>query len=98
MNYSQLSKGSGYMFVGENQLYVRYGLQKSVRYVKWVIDTCTAHNDSGHYYKTISKKLLSLKPVVRTQRSYKRAGLIKRQKSFQGLTMYGHEVLMSIQK
>jgi hypothetical protein len=40
----------------------------------------------------IGKKLLSLKLVVKTQRSYKRAGLIKRQKSFQGLAMYGHEV------
>jgi hypothetical protein len=40
------------------------------------------------------KKLLSLKPVVRTRRSYKRAGLIKRQKSFQGLAMYGHEVFI----
>jgi hypothetical protein len=38
------------------------------------------------------RKLLSLKPVVRTLRSYKRAGLIKRRKSFQGLAMYGHEV------
>ena len=38
------------------------------------------------------KKLLSLKPVVRTRRSYNRAGLIKQQKSFQGLAMYGHEV------
>jgi hypothetical protein len=27
-----------------------------------------------------------------------RAGLIKRQKSFQGLAMYGHEVMMSLQK
>jgi hypothetical protein len=40
----------------------------------------------------IGKKLLSLKPVVRSRRSYKIAGLIKRQKSFQGLAMYGHEV------
>jgi hypothetical protein len=46
----------------------------------------------------IGKKLLSLKPVVRTRRSCKRAGLIKRQKSLQGLAMYGHEVLMSFQK
>jgi hypothetical protein len=38
------------------------------------------------------KKLLSLKPVVRTRRSFNRAGLIKQQKSFQGLAMYGHEV------
>jgi hypothetical protein len=44
----------------------------------------------------IGKKLLSLQPIVRTQRSYKRAGLIKRQKSSQGLAMYGHEVLMSL--
>jgi hypothetical protein len=43
------------------------------------------------------KKLLSLKPGVRTRRSYKRLGLIKRQKSFQGLAMYGHEELMSLQ-
>jgi hypothetical protein len=40
----------------------------------------------------IGKKFLSLKPVVRTRRSYKRAGLIKQQKSFQGLAIYGHEV------
>jgi hypothetical protein len=40
----------------------------------------------------IGKKLLTLKPVVRTLRSYKKARLIKRQKSFQGLAMYGHEV------
>jgi hypothetical protein len=41
----------------------------------------------------IGKKLLSLKPVVvRTQRSYNRAGLIKQQTSFQGLAMYGHEM------
>jgi hypothetical protein len=45
----------------------------------------------------IGKKLLSLKPVIRTRRSYRRAGLIKRQKSFQGLAMYGHEVMMSLQ-
>jgi hypothetical protein len=43
-------------------------------------------------YLINGKKLLSLKPVVRTRRSYNRAGLIKLQKSFQGLAMYGHEV------
>jgi hypothetical protein len=43
------------------------------------------------------KKLLSLKPVVRPQRSYKRAGRIKRHKFFQGLAMYGHAVLTSLQ-
>jgi hypothetical protein len=43
------------------------------------------------------KKLLSLKPVIKTRRSYKRAGLKKRQNSFKGLAMYGHEVLMSLQ-
>jgi hypothetical protein len=48
--------------------------------------------------KIIGKKLLSLKPVVRTRRSYKIAGLIKRQKSFQRLAMYGHEVMTSLQK
>jgi hypothetical protein len=37
-------------------------------------------------------KLLSLKTVVRTRWSYNRAGLTKRQKSLQGLAMYGHEV------
>jgi hypothetical protein len=31
------------------------------------------------------KKLFSLQPVVRTRGYYKRVGLIKRQKSFQGL-------------
>jgi hypothetical protein len=45
----------------------------------------------------MAKKLLSLKPVVRARRSYKSAGLIKRQKSFQGLAVYGHEVMMSLQ-
>jgi hypothetical protein len=44
------------------------------------------------YNIIIGKKLLSLKPVLRTRRSYKRAGLTKRQKSFKGLVMYGHEV------
>jgi hypothetical protein len=39
-----------------------------------------------------------MKPVVRTQRSYKRAGFKERQKYFQGLAMYGHEVLMPLQK
>jgi hypothetical protein len=43
------------------------------------------------------EKLLSLKPVVRPWRSYKWVELSKRQKSFQGLAMYGHEVLMSLQ-
>jgi hypothetical protein len=38
------------------------------------------------------KKRLSLKPVVRTLRSYTTAGLIKQQKSVQELAMYGHEV------
>jgi hypothetical protein len=42
------------------------------------------------------KKPLSFKPVVRTRRSYKRAALMKRQKSFQGLAMYDHEVLMPL--
>jgi hypothetical protein len=49
----------------------------------------------SYYYM---QKLLSLKPVVRTRRSYKRAGLIKRQSSSQGLAMYGHGVMMSLQK
>jgi hypothetical protein len=44
----------------------------------------------------IGKELLSSKPVLFTRRSYNRAGLTKRQKSFQGLAMYGHEVLMSL--
>ena len=43
------------------------------------------------------KKLLSLQPVVRTQRYYKGVRLIKQQKYFQGLATYGHEVLMSLQ-
>jgi hypothetical protein len=43
----------------------------------------------------MAKKLLSLKSVVRTRRSYKGVGLTKRQKAFQGLAMFGHEVLMS---
>jgi hypothetical protein len=45
----------------------------------------------------LAKKLLSLQPVVRTRRCYSRNGLIKHQKSFQGLAMYGHEVLTSLQ-
>jgi hypothetical protein len=45
----------------------------------------------------MAKKLLSLKPVVTTRRNYRRVGLIKRQKSFRGLAIYGHEVLMSLQ-
>jgi hypothetical protein len=47
-------------------------------------------------YKINGKKLVSLKPVVRTRRSYKRVGLIKRQQSFEGRAMCGHEVLMSL--
>ena len=43
------------------------------------------------------EKLLSLQPVVRTRRYYKRVRLIKQQKYFQGLEMYGHEVLMTLQ-
>jgi hypothetical protein len=42
--------------------------------------------------------LVSLRPVLRTWRCYKRVGLKKkRHKSFQGLAIYGHEVLMSLQ-
>ena len=38
---------------------------------------------TAQYFTYINgKKLLSLKPVVRTRRSYNRAGLIKQQKSF----------------
>jgi hypothetical protein len=48
--------------------------------------------------KINDKKLLSLQPVVRTRRSRKRVGLIKRQKSSQGLAMYGHEVFISSQR
>jgi hypothetical protein len=44
-----------------------------------------------------SKKLLILQSVVRTQRSHKRVGLKKTAKSFQGLAIYGHEVLISLQ-
>jgi hypothetical protein len=44
---------------------------------------------------TNGKKLLISKPVLRTRRSYRRVGLKMRQKSFQGLAMYGHVVLMS---
>jgi hypothetical protein len=43
------------------------------------------------------EKLFSLKPLLRTRRSYKAVELRKRPKSFQGLAMYGHEVLMSLQ-
>jgi hypothetical protein len=46
---------------------------------------------------TIGKTLLNLMPVIRTRISYWRAGLRKRHQSFQGLAMYGHEVLMSLQ-
>jgi hypothetical protein len=60
--------------------------------------TPLAETASIDIYHIISKKHVSLKPGVRTRRSYNRAGLIKEQKSFQGLAMYGHEVLMSLQK
>jgi hypothetical protein len=40
----------------------------------------------------LAKKFLSLQPVVMTQQYYKEIRLIKRQKSFQGFAMYGHEV------
>jgi hypothetical protein len=43
-------------------------------------------------------KLLSLKLVVTTPSSYQWVGYTKRQKSFQGLAIYGHEVLMSLQR
>jgi hypothetical protein len=49
------------------------------------------------YYMINGKKLLSLKPVVRTRMSYERVGLRKRQKSFQGLAKYDHEVLIPLQ-
>jgi hypothetical protein len=52
----------------------------------WQITCCTV------VLAINGKKLPSLKPVVRTRRSYKQAGLVKQQKSFQGLAMYGHEV------
>jgi hypothetical protein len=55
--------------------------------VHWVRKTATI----------TGKKTFQFQPVTRTPRSYKRVGLIKRQKSFPGLTMYGHEVLMSLQ-
>jgi hypothetical protein len=46
----------------------------------------------------IGKKTSQFKAsCLRTRRNYKGAGLIKRQKSFQGLAMYGHEVLMYLQ-
>jgi hypothetical protein len=45
----------------------------------------------------MGKKLLSLKPVVRTRRSYERAELTKRHNSFQRLAVYSHEVLTSLQ-
>jgi hypothetical protein len=44
------------------------------------------------------KKLLSSKPVVRTRSSYKIFGLIKRQKSFQGLAMYANYSLTSLEE
>jgi hypothetical protein len=66
----------------------------------WVI-TCLFFNFVHHAPSLslllLTKKLLSLKPVVRTRRSYKTAGLRQRQKSLQGLALYGHEVLMSLQ-
>jgi hypothetical protein len=51
----------------------------------------------GSYYLLLANKLLSLQPVVRTRRCYTIVGLVERQKSFQGLATYGHEVLMSLQ-
>jgi hypothetical protein len=59
-------------------------------FVKFIELACKTANING-------KKLFSLKPVVRTQRSYKRVGIIKRQKLFKGHTMYGHEVLVSLE-
>jgi hypothetical protein len=74
----------------------RYMLRKVTLY-NGIFDTWIPYigilfDDTSHICYIIGKKLLSLKPVVRTRRSCKRAGLIKRQKSFQGLAMYGHEV------
>jgi extradiol dioxygenase family protein len=46
----------------------------------------------------MAKKLMSLKPVLRTRRSYTRElDLENGKKSFQAVAMYGHEVLMSLQ-
>jgi hypothetical protein len=44
------------------------------------------------------RKLFTSQSVVRTRRYCKRVKLLKRQKSFQGIAMYGHEVLMSYNK
>ena len=57
---------------------------------------CLVHR-VGKTTNITGKKLLSLQPIVRTRRSYNRIWLIKRQKYFQGLATYGHEVLMSLQ-
>jgi hypothetical protein len=54
---------------------------------------CLAHR-VGKTATNKCKKFASLRPVVRTRRSYKR--LIKRQKSLQRLAKYGHEMLMSL--
>jgi hypothetical protein len=43
------------------------------------------------------QKTLSLKPAVIIRTSYKRVGLLKQRKSFQGLAMYAHKVLVSLQ-
>jgi hypothetical protein len=71
-----------------------------------IVMRCCSFLEAAHYTFTFiiiiiiiinGKKLLSLKPVIRTRRSYKRVGLIKRQESFQRLAVYGHEVLMFLQ-
>ena len=48
-------------------------------------------------YIIIGYKFLSPQPVVRTRRYFIRVRLLKRQKSFEGIAIYGDEVLTSLQ-
>jgi hypothetical protein len=48
---------------------------------------CEIEQEAMRIGELLAKKLLSLKPVVKTRRSYKRVGLKKTSKLFQGLTM-----------
>jgi hypothetical protein len=43
MDYSQISKGSGYVYVtdSDKQIYIQYGIKKTVRYVKCAVENCT---------------------------------------------------------
>jgi hypothetical protein len=83
-----------------NRLYDK--LTPFVKRIKFLVTyrpiSCRGSSEvHGFIHKLMAKKLFSLKPVVRARRSYQRVGLEKRQKSLQGLAMYDHEALMSLQ-